>query len=317
MRSFWLCLGAMVRRGNETRQEKQAAADERRRRSIFGLHRRKKVVPVRRCQDAKLDDWKTTPHIAGENRAKGERSISNSSIDRWRGIRQILDDGCCSSASRRFVGQGLIALLALGLFNLSVAQAGDGGELSVRFAVQNEAVFLHPSTVAFGAQSSAPVGYALRLGGQLAYGLTHWLELNVGGGITLPHDVTSSNVLRSRIRGNLTSSYWDVLVPIGVAIRWDRGPTLTAGLSLAAGPAFLQWRELGMQGSAKGVTFPIDANSSWGKQWFAQAGLLGQWRPLDWLALSVGPHVIRKSKGDLHLGVTCMAELIAGFGPSL
>lgn len=211
----------------------------------------------------------------------------------------------------------LLAFLVAALvsFHASEAQAADGGELTTRLTIQNEVAFLRDPAVTYG-PDGAQASYIPRLALHLAHGLSHWLEFHVGVAMSAPHHVGASNAIFQGTAGTLHAEYFDLMIPVGLTVRRDRGTTFSWAAEVSAGPAFAHWQELELHLSDGDDRHPIDAAPAWHQQWHLQAALLCQWRPSDHFALSFGPHLIRTSASSLHAGITANAEFIVGAGPS-
>jgi hypothetical protein len=195
----------------------------------------------------------------------------------------------------------------------STVQAGDGGDLSLRLMTQHEAALLNDPGVDYGSSGPSFV-YLPRFEFHLAYGLAHWLEVFIGGSLSLPRDVVTRGVEVQAVHGQLRSTYQDVLVPFGVTARWDRGTSYSWALMASTGPSLTHWAHNELRKDL-GV-YPIEATRTWRQEWMVQGAVLGQWRPSDWFALSGGPYVRRTTCGDTHLGLSINMEFLAGVGPS-
>lgn len=315
MGSFGLQHLVVVVGRNEMRQKITAPPTERRGHPVSGLHAGQGVVAARLRASTWLAGSPPSSDPHRDVSAQRQRSVCYPRFYLRRDNRPIVDRERRPGRQRRFLRRLGVAAFGLLLLLPAGAQAGDSGELSVRLATGHELAHLKDPAATYGPASSTSITYVPRLGVQLGYGLTNWLEFNVAGTTSWPRSVSAQRVSLQGGNGSLTADYADVMLPAGLAVKWDPLTGFSLTVAAAVGPAFVHWDAKELR-RAEGGRFNLEEESRWEAQWLAKAELLGQWRSGNWFALSIGPYAISKSGGDLHVGLNGSVEFIFGAGPS-
>lgn len=191
----------------------------------------------------------------------------------------------------------------------------EGGELFLRLGITNEVAQLHHPAAAYPSGGGSWV-YVPRFGATATYGITDWLSLGLGANVSLPRDVAASGVIIQGLPpGNLAARYLGLMVPVSVAVHLTHGGDWSADVVASGGPVFSQWQANDLRGPT-GAHLPLEQSQDWYAEWFGRLSILGEWRPADWGAVSIGPYAGMSTARDIYIGVLAEGALIWGAGPS-
>lgn len=201
----------------------------------------------------------------------------------------------------------------------------EGGELYGEFAPGLEiAQMAYARADLTGAKDAR--GLMPRIGLAFRYGLADSWQLGLGGSIAWDGSVAFNDTVVDGRSGRLYASYRDISTPVSLSFMWSRGFDWSGLFSIYGGPSFVQWKEAGLvnpeQKDSEGnlARYPVKLRNSKEMVWFVGGAATGEWRPLDWLALRIGPYFELRNVGasakTIHVGVAVQPAVIGGVGPS-
>lgn len=195
----------------------------------------------------------------------------------------------------------LHAALALMITTIPLGLArAEGGELTLRITTGQGVARLHP----VGRTLRPTVLYLPRLGGQVVYGLTHWLQTGIEFQASFPREysVSTTTAYRGVIGANVTGAYHDFILAVPLEFRRSRGLPLTlwAELAPAVQVALLSDRAIEISSPPRRVDLPPFSQAE--IQFLGEARVGLEWRPTAAFATRAGLDFSASSSKNFFVG---------------
>ena len=215
---------------------------------------------------------------------------------------------------------------------LAVSLAGnavyaEGGELYIGLSGGGELGWLTYDrdglSRASGYEGAHPLLF--RWGFFLRYGIADDWQLGLGVSNGIRSSVETKGVVIAGRTGHLYARYHDWTLPLSVSYLLTTGHEIACLLTLEGGLTWVSWRDRVFLDPTQ-----VDAEGNLGrlplerKQMSSMGLYVGfiaelDWRPLEWLAVGVGPYfqMRRTTTVDVVVGLGVRPAVIFGVGPSL